>query len=272
MHTLEDATHHLSMQMPIIFFTFLQQTNIYIFRANNHIHFGVLAKTFVNALKVVFAEVYHTVFHHGGIQDVTLANKVRYEAVLWFVVYVSRCANLLDLTLAHHYHAIAQCQRLLLVVRHVDKRDTQLLVHRTKLHLHILAHLQVQRSQWLVQEQYLWLVDDSTRNRYTLLLTARQTVHITVLIVRHTNRLQRLLHLLLNHLLVNLLELQTKSYIVEDIQMREKGILLKHGVHVTHVRRHLRHVLAVQQDITFGGYLKTCDTTQQGRLATTRWA
>ena len=188
---------------------------------------------------------------------------------MWLVIHIRRRTYLLNLTLTHNHYAVAQSQRLFLVVGHIYKGNTQFLVHLAQLHLHVFAHLQVQRCQGLIQQQYLWLIDNSTSNSHTLLLTTTQTRHIAILIIGHTYRLECVLHFLLNELFVHLLEFQTKSHIVIYIQVWEQGILLKHRVHIAQVWRHSSHVLAIEQNISFARYLKTCYTTQQRRLTAT---
>ena len=69
-------------------------------------------------------------------------------------------------------------------------------MHLLKLQLHVLAHLQVEGSQRLVEEQKLRLVDDGACYGYALLLSARQRVDITILVVAHVDHAQGVLHLL----------------------------------------------------------------------------
>ena len=65
-------------------------------------------------------------------------------------------------------------ERLFLVVGDVDEGDAQLLLHRLELDLHLLAQLQIQRAQRLVQQQHLRLVDQRARDGDALLLAAGQ--------------------------------------------------------------------------------------------------
>ena len=103
-----------------------------------------------------------------------------------------------------------------------------------------------------------------------MLLSATQGVHLTLFVTRQVGHLQRTTHFLLDGLRIFFLQFQTKSYVVEHVQVGEQRVFLEHGVHRSLVRRRLRYVFPLQQDHTRGGNLKTGDTTQQGGLAATR--
>ncbi len=122
-----------------------------IFGANHHIHGVVLAEAGVDTVELLSAELHTFVAYHRTAKDVTLADEVGYETVLRLVVDVGRRTYLLYLTFAHHDHAVAQRQCLLLVVGDVDKGDTQFLVQLFELNLHVVSHLQVERRQRFVQ-------------------------------------------------------------------------------------------------------------------------
>ena len=135
---------------PSAFLVFLAP-NINIFWTNNHIHWIILAKAFVNTIKLLVAELHTFIANHRAAQYITLTNKICHKAVLRLVVYIGWRSNLLNLTFTHHYHAVTQRQCLFLVMRYVDKSNTQLLVHLLQLQLHVLAHLQIQCRQWFIK-------------------------------------------------------------------------------------------------------------------------
>ena len=178
----------------------------------------------------------------------------------------------MNLTLRHDDHAVGQRQRFLLVVGHVDKCDAQLFVHLLQFQLHVFAHLQVQCRQRFVQQQHFGFVDDSASNSHALLLTAGERVHVTLLIIGQTHGLQRRLDFQVDSGFVETLQVQAKSDVVEHVQVRKQRILLEHRVHRTFVRRHLRHILTVKQNLAFRHHLKTRYTSQQRRLAAARRA
>ena len=82
--------------------------------------------------------------------------------------------DLLDPAAVEHRDPVAHRQRLLLVVRHVDERDPDLLLDLLQLDLHLLAELQVERAERLVEQQHARPVDDRPRERDALALPARE--------------------------------------------------------------------------------------------------
>src|SRR6185437_16701618 len=62
----------------------------------------------------------------------------------------------------------------LLVVRDVDERDPELVLDRLQLELHLLAELEVEGAERLVEEQHARVVDERARERDPLLLAARE--------------------------------------------------------------------------------------------------
>ena len=52
--------------------------------------------------------------------------------------------------------AVAHRERFLLVVGHVDEGDADLALERLELELHLLAELEVERAQRLVEEEAPW--------------------------------------------------------------------------------------------------------------------
>jgi hypothetical protein len=83
-----------------------------------------------------------------------------------------RWANLLELALVDHRDPVREGERLGLVVSYVDDRQVQSLVQRMQLFTHLLAQLNVQVGQRLVQQQEIRRVDDGARQCDALLLTA----------------------------------------------------------------------------------------------------
>ena len=74
----------------------------------------------------------------------------------------------------HHGDAVAHRQRLLLVVRDVDEGDADLALDALQLDLHLLAELEIERAERLVEQQHLGLVDQGAGQRDALPLAARE--------------------------------------------------------------------------------------------------
>ena len=72
----------------------------------------------------------------------------------------------------HDRDAVGHRERLLLVVRDVEERDPDLALDRLELHLHLLAQLEVERAERLVEQQHRGPVHERARERHALALAA----------------------------------------------------------------------------------------------------
>ncbi len=166
------------------------------------------------------------------------------------------------LSLAHHHDGVAQGEGFLLVVGYVDEGDAQSLVHLLQLQLHVLAHLQVEGSQWLVQEKNLRLVDDGAGDGDALLLSTRERVDVTIFVVAHVHHLQRTFHLRQYLLLRRMLEFEAEGDVVVHVEMWEQSIFLEHRIDVSLIRRKVGDVVAGDGDVALACRLKTSQESQ----------
>ena len=103
-------------------------------------------------------------------------------------------AELLDPAGVEDRQAVAHRERLLLVVGHVDERDADLLLDRLELDLHLLAQLQVERAQRLVEQQHARPVDERPSQRDALALAAGQLARLALVIAFQPDHAQGVLH------------------------------------------------------------------------------
>ena len=97
------------------------------------------------------------------LEDVRNANEAGDELRGRTLVDLGRGADLLDPTLVEDREAVAHRERLLLVVRDIDEGDADvadLALDALQLDLHLLAELQVERAERLVEEQHARRVDE----------------------------------------------------------------------------------------------------------------
>ena len=149
----------------------------------------------------------------------------------------------------------------------VDEGDVHLALQTLQLQLHLLAQLEVQCAQRLIQKQDLRLVDQTACDGHALLLAAGHLADAAALEAFQAHDLQHIPHLAADGLFVHLLEAEAEGYILEDVQMGEQRVLLKHGVHRTLVGRHARDVLALQKHLAGGRLQKACDEAEGGGFA-----
>ena len=100
------------------------------------------------------------------------AEEVGHERGARALVEVGRRAGLLDPAAVHHRDRVGHRHGLLLIVRHVDEGDADVLLDALELDLQLLAQAQVQRAERLVEQQRARPVDERAGERDALLLAA----------------------------------------------------------------------------------------------------
>src|SRR6266542_2099860 len=130
------------------------------------------------------------VTHRDG-DDVRVADEVGDEARRWLRVDVLGRADLRDLPELHDRNAVGHRECLALVVRDVDERRAGPALHRLELALHLQAELEVEGSEWLVEEQHGGLVHEGAGDRDALLLSAGELMHASALVAGEIDKLER---------------------------------------------------------------------------------
>ncbi len=100
--------------------------------------------------------------------------------------------DLLDLAPVHHRDAVGDRERLLLVVRDVDRRDPELELDPPDLLAQLHAHLRVERRERLVEEQHARLDRERARERDALLHAAGELVRVALARVAEPDELEQL--------------------------------------------------------------------------------
>ena len=107
------------------------------------------------------------------------------------VVDRARIVELLDHAVGHDRDPVGHGQRLTLVMGDVDEGDADLLLDALELDLHLLAELQVERAQRLVQEQHPRVHHQRAGERDALLLAAGEHRGPVRLPAGHLHQLER---------------------------------------------------------------------------------
>ena len=102
------------------------------------------------------------------------ADERHHELVARALIQLARRARLLDPAPVHDHDLLGDLHRLLLVVRHEDRRHVDLLVQSAQPFAQLRPHLRVQRAERLVQQQHPRLHRQRARERHALQLTARE--------------------------------------------------------------------------------------------------
>ena len=162
----------------------------------------------------------------------------------------------------------------------IYERNAHLLLDAFQFDLHILAQLQIQRGQRLVQKQDLGPVHQGAGDGHALLLTTGEGVGLAVLETLEVDDLKHLhdplidlllgdLHLLLAGGIAGIraaLHPQTERDIFVHIQVREQGVLLEDGVDLALIGRNVINPHTVKQDIAGCRRHKAANDPQRGAL------
>ena len=160
---------------------------------------------------------------------------------------------------------------------HVDERDPDLLLDPLELDLHLLAQLEVERAERLVEEEDGGSVDERPGQRDPLRLAAGDLGRLALLEAGQLDQLEHVGDARLDLVALDLLAPQPEGDVVLDRQVREQRVVLEDRVDVPLVRRQPGHVLeralagrwigGPQLDQARGGLLEPADHPEGGRLA-----
>ena len=79
-------------------------------------------------------------------------------------------------------------------MRDVDEGDPDLVLDALQLQLHLLAELEIERAERLVEQQHLRVVDERARERDALLLAAGQLLRLSLPAAGEIDELEHLEH------------------------------------------------------------------------------
>ncbi len=138
--------------------------------------------------------------------------------------------------------------------------------------MHILAEAQVQSAQRFVQQQNLRPVYKGAGNGHALLLAAGQGVNTAVFKALERDDFQHFLNAFVYLVLRKLRDSQTEGNVVVYVQMREKGVSLKHRVDPPLVRRNIINPHTFKQHVAAGRLQEAAYYAQRGCFAAARRA
>ena len=159
------------------------------------------------------------------------------NSVCRMLVDLGRRAELLDPPVVEHRQPVAHGQRLVLVVRDVDEGDADLALDPLELDLHLLAELEVERPQRLVQQQHLGAVDDRPGERDPLALAARQLRRLAVAVAASCTIASASGDTLGALAPGDAAHAQPVADVVGDSHVREERVVLEDGVDLPGERR-----------------------------------
>ena len=160
-------------------------------------------------------------------------------------------------------------------MRDVDERGADLAhfpLDADELDLHLLAELEVERTQRLVEQQDARAVDERTRERDPLALSAGELDGLAISDAGQPDDFENLLHPLPPHSARDAFYAQAVGDVLRHGHMRKECVILEDRVHVALVRRRARDFPAVELDAAGIRSLEAGDQPQRRRLAGARRA
>ena len=250
----------------------LDGDDVHVLGPDDHVDRLARVEALVQAGEGLAGEGDLVVLQHHAVEDVALADEVGDEGVDRLVVDVDRGADLVDLALGHDDDGVGHGQGLLLVVGDEDEGDARLLLDLLQLDLHVLAELQVQGTERLVEQQDAGLGHEGAGDGHALLLAAGETGDAALLEPGQRHEGEHLAHAAVDLVAGTFLLAQGEGDVLIDRQMGEERVLLEHGVHAAPVRGDLVDPLAEEDDVALVGGLEPADQPQERGLAAARGA
>ena len=136
-----------------------------------------------------------------------------------------------------------------------------------QLHLQLLAQLQIQCAERLVEQQHGRPIHERARERHPLLLATGELGGPALRLRREAHSLELLRHAPPRLGPVDLLALEAEGDVLLHVKVREEGVALEHGVGRALERGTARYVLAVEEHAALAGFLEAGDHAERGRLA-----
>ena len=175
--------------------------------------------------------------------------------------------ELLEPAAVHDGDGVGHRHGLLLVVRHVDEGDSELVLDALQEELHLLAQLEVERPERLVEQQHPRPADERAGQGHALLLPSGELLRLAVSEPRQLDQPQDVVDPLPDLFLGDALALEAKRDVVGDREVRKERVRLEHSVHIALVRRQPDHVVVAEEDAAGIRLLEAADHAQSRCLA-----
>src|SRR5262249_32449723 len=174
--------------------------------------------------------------------------------------------ELLDPAAVHDGDLVRHRHRLFLVVRDVDEGDPNVVLDRLQLELHLLAELEVEGAEGLVEQEHLRLVHERASERNA----PPRAGELRWLPLPHPAEPDDLQHLLdpaPQHVAAHTLPAHSERDVLEHRQVREERVRLEDSVDVALVRREPADLAVAEEDLPRARLLEPADHPEGRRLA-----
>ncbi len=173
---------------------------------------------------------------HLALDAVGRTEEAEHEFARGMAVDLLGRTQLLHHALVHQHHAIGEFERLFLVMRHEDRGDVQVVMELAQPAAEFLAHLGIERTEGLVEQQHLRLHGQRAGQRDALPLPAGELRRRAIREPGELHEIEQFHHLPADFRLGGALRTranpQAESHVLEHAHMAEQRVMLEHEAHL----------------------------------------
>ena len=231
---------------------------------------------------VVFGRVNPTATHIGdtivntAFEQIYIAEKLVNERRGGMIVDLIGGADLFNLAVVDHHHAVGDFERLFLIVRHEHAGEIDFIVQSAQPAAQFFAHFRIQCTEGLIEQQHLRLDGQRARERDTLPLTTGKLMRVAIRQPVELNELQQLMHASADFFLGGTQctrpHTQPECDVFKNAHMSEQRVMLEYKPHLAFLHTGVGGVFVVEKDAPAVGLLQTGDHAQQRCLTRARRA
>ena len=200
-------------------------------------------------------------------QHVDRTNEAHHKGAGGMVIDLRWGTDLFDASLVHHHDAISHLHRLFLVVGHDHGGDVHLVMELAQPGAQLLAHLGVEGTEGLIQQEHPRLHRQRPGQGHPLPLPAGELGGVAAAIAAQLHQIQQLVDATADRLLFPAAELQAERHVLAHVAVLEEGEVLKNKAHLPVLDGAIRGLLASDPDAAGVGLLQTGDQAKQRALS-----
>ena len=204
------------------------------------------------------------------LNEVRRPNEIRHERRARRKINIVRLTLLVEVPVLHDDDGVRHGERLLLVVRDINRRQPHLLLNIAKLNAHRFTELGVEIGERLVEKQDVRLHDQRPGNGDPLLLTAGHLIGVAILQSRELHERQSLADLLADDLRGTAPHPETIGHVLVNVHVRKERVFLKYHRRIPSIGRDTLDLTPCQMDLAAVRLVKPGDHAQDRRLTAAR--
>ncbi len=176
-------------------------------------------------------------------------------------------ADLFKVATGENGDALGDFHGLLLIVRDEDGGDVQIVVQADQPFAEFLPDFGVHRAERFVEQQDVRLGGEGAGDGHALALPAGELVRMPLFQALEAEKFEQFLDTRFAIFALPVFDFQAEGDVIEDGHALEEGVVLEHEPDVALLHGHIVDLLAMDEDVAFGGRFQTGDHAQNGGLA-----